>query len=359
MLDTRLPLLEVDDLQTYFFLDEGTVRAVNGVSFAIKRGQTVGVVGESGCGKSITARSILGIVRKPGKTVNGTIRLHREPTKPGESGEVVELTKLDPMGKEMRQIRGGEIAMIFQEPMTSLSPIHTIGNQIIEAIVLHQPVSEQEARKLTIDMLAKVGMQQPDRTIDRYPHQLSGGMRQRAMIAMALSCHPQLLIADEPTTALDVTTEAQILQLMRNLQRELGMAIMFITHNLGVVAQMTETVIVMYMGRVVEAASVDDLFYKPKHPYTRALLKSIPKMGAKSSGFATRLESIKGTVPDPYTMPTGCPYHPRCAEFMPGVCDVLDPPVINVDPEHQVRCHLYTPAQGSIALMPVGAAEAR
>jgi len=352
MIDTRPPLLEVENLQTHFFLDEGTVRAVDGVSFAIRRGQTLGVVGESGCGKSITARSILRIVRRPGKIVGGTIRLHREPTGPNTPGEMIDLTALDAEGQTMRHIRGGEISMVFQEPMTSFSPVHTIGNQIIEAIALHQPVSSAEARTLAIEMLRKVGMQQPARTIDRYPHQLSGGMRQRAMIAMALSCTPELLIADEPTTALDVTTEAQILQLMRNLQRELGMAIMFITHNLGVVAQMTEAVIVMYMGRVVETASVDDLFFDAKHPYTRSLLKSIPKLGQKAIGGATRLESIKGTVPDPYSLPKGCPFNPRCPDFMPGLCDVVDPPLITLSPGHDVRCHLYQPAGAVIALEP-------
>ncbi|GAB4161587.1 MAG: ABC transporter ATP-binding protein [Roseiflexaceae bacterium] len=360
MSDSRLPLLEVRDLQTHFFLDEGTVRAVDGVSFSIKRGQTVGVVGESGCGKSITARSILRITRKPARHVGGSIKLYREPSGQNKTSEALELTDLDPMGQEMRQIRGGEISMVFQEPMTSLSPVHTIGNQIMEAILLHQPVSEADARKLTIDILGKVGMQQPARTIDRYPHQLSGGMRQRAMIAMALSCYPQLLIADEPTTALDVTTEAQILQLMRNLQRELGMAIMFITHNLGVVAQMTEVVIVMYMGRVVETASVDNLFYAPKHPYTRALLRSIPKMGMKSVGGATRLESIRGTVPDPYALPKGCAFHPRCADIIRGVCDAIEPPVVKIGHEHEVRCHLYAPAPGQevINLKPTAATPA-
>jgi peptide/nickel transport system ATP-binding protein len=342
-----MPLLEVENLKTYFFTDEGVVRSVDGVSFGIRQGQTLGVVGESGCGKSITARSIMQIVRPPGKIVEGSIRLHREPTAPNTPGEVLEITKLDPMGQTMRQIRGGEISMVFQEPMTSLSPVHTIGNQIMEAILLHQAVSEDDARKLTIEILGKVGMQQPARTIDRYPHQLSGGMRQRAMIAMALSCNPTLLIADEPTTALDVTTEAQILQLMRGLQRELGMAIMFITHNLGVVAQMTEVVIVMYMGRAVETALVDDLFYDAKHPYTRALLRSIPRMGEKAAGVSTRLASIRGTVPHSFAIPKGCPFHPRCSEFMPGICDVIDPPQIDVGAGHEVRCHLYTPASSA------------
>jgi peptide/nickel transport system ATP-binding protein len=342
-------LLEVKNLQTHFFLDEGTVRAVDGVNFSIRRGQTLGVVGESGCGKSITARSILGIVRRPGRVVGGQILLHRESKDQGQPREVIELSAMDPMGREIRQIRGGEISMVFQEPMTSLSPVHTIGNQIIESIRLHQSLNDEAARNLAIEMLAKVGMQQPARTIDRYPHQLSGGMRQRAMIAMALSCYPALLIADEPTTALDVTTEAQILQLMRNLQREFGMAIMFITHNLGVVAQMTEAVIVMYMGRVVEQATVDDLFYDPKHPYTQALLRSIPKMGAKAVGSATRLASIKGTVPDPYALPKGCPFHPRCADIIRGVCDAIEPPVVTIKDGHEVRCHLYGPASTTVA----------
>lgn len=351
MIDTRPPLIEVQDLKTHFFLNEGTVRAVDGVSFTIRRGQTLGVVGESGCGKSITARSILRIVRPPGRIVDGKILLHREPTSRDKPGEVVDLTALDSGGREVRQIRGGEVSMVFQEPMTSLSPVHTVGDQITEAILLHQPVDEKDARKLAIEMLNKVGMPQPGRTIDRYPHQLSGGQRQRTMIAMALSCNPELLIADEPTTALDVTTEAQILQLMRNLQRELGMAIMFITHNLGVVAQMCEAVIVMYMGRVVETADVDTLFFSPKHPYTKALLQSIPKMGYKSSGVATRLASIKGTVPDPYSIPKGCPFHPRCTEMIRGVCDEETPPLIDVGPGQQVRCHLYTPPQGTIPLV--------
>ncbi|NWG19887.1 MAG: ABC transporter ATP-binding protein [Chloroflexi bacterium] len=355
MIDTRPPLIEVEDLKTYFYLDEGVVRAVDGVSFTIRRGQTVGVVGESGCGKSITARSIMQIVRPPGRIVSGSIRLHREPTAADRPGDVVEITRMDPMSKEMRLIRGGEISMVFQEPMTSLSPVHTVGSQIIEAITLHQPVSREDARRLTIEIFSKVGMQQPARTIDRYPHQLSGGMRQRAMIAMALSCNPSLLIADEPTTALDVTTEAQILQLMRNLQKELGMAIMFITHNLGVVAQMTEIVFVMYMGRVVETATVDDLFYDPKHPYTRLLLRSIPKLGSKAAGTAPRLESIRGTVPHPYAIPKGCPFHPRCGDMIPGVCDVVDPPLVKIGDSQEVRCHLYTPANapGSGEVIPL------
>ncbi len=344
-MDDRAVLLEVKDLKTQFFLDEGTVRAVDGASFKIHRGETLGVVGESGCGKSITARSILRIVRPPGRIVEGSIQWHGS-----VGGHAVELTRLDPQSNAMRNIRGAEISMVFQEPMSSLSPVHTIGNQIIEAIRLHQSVTQDEARRKALHVLNQVGMPQPNRIIDRYPHQLSGGMRQRAMIAMALSCHPDLLIADEPTTALDVTTEAQILTLMRELQRELGMAIMFITHNLGVVAQMTENVIVMYMGKVVERADVVTLFHNPKHPYTTALLESIPRLGTRGQG---RLASIKGSVPNPYSIVTGCPFHPRCPSFMPGLCDTIVPQETAIDgnPEHTVRCHLYP---GSIPLDATG-----
>jgi peptide/nickel transport system ATP-binding protein len=343
MMTTDQTLIQIKDLKTHFFLDEGTVRAVDGVSFEVKRGRVLGVVGESGCGKSVMARSILRIVPPPGKIVEGQILFHREPSSDngqGQLSEIVDLATLNSQGQEIRNIRGGEISMIFQEPMTSLSPVHTIGNQIMEVITLHRNVSKQEARHLAIEMLEHVGMPQPRRTIDRYPHQLSGGMRQRAMIAMALSCHPALLIADEPTTALDVTTEAQILTLMRRLQAELGMAIMFITHNLGVVAQMTEEVVVMYMGKVVEHADVDSLFFNPKHPYTQALLESIPRLGQKTRE-RKRLASIAGTVPDPYAIPTGCPFHPRCRNFIPGVCDKEEPPMIEFERGHQARCHLY------------------
>lgn len=333
-------LIEIINLKTHIQLNEGIVRAVDGADFDIPRGQTVGVVGESGCGKSMTARSILRIVPRPGKIVEGEIVFHR---RTGANGAVepLDLVKLDPQGDEVRKIRGGEISMIFQEPMTSFSPVHTIGNQIMEVILLHQKCTKAEARERAIEMLALVGMPQPSRTVDRYSYQLSGGMRQRAMIAMALSCRPSLLIADEPTTALDVTTEAQILTLMRRLQAEMGMAILFITHNLGVVAQMTERVVVMYMGKVVEEASVDDLFHHPLHPYTQALLQSIPRLGSKTRGDATRLASITGTVPDPYRIPKGCPFHPRCAHVIKGVCDSANPPYIEAEAGHKVRCVLY------------------
>ncbi len=278
--EQRVPLLDVKDLQSHFFLNQGIVRAVDGVSFTIHRGETLGVVGESGCGKSVMVRSIIRIVTPPGHLVGGEINYHRPVDANGASSvtETLDLAAFDPTGVDIRKIRGAEISMVFQEPMTSLSPVHTIGNQIMEAILLHRRVTTDEARRIAIDMLDKVGMSQPSRTVDRYPHQLSGGMRQRAMIAMALSCHPNLLIADEPTTALDVTTQAQILTLMRSLQQDLDMAILFITHDLGVIAQMTDHVIVMYLGRVVESAPVYEIFYEPKHPYTQALLRSIPPL---------------------------------------------------------------------------------
>jgi peptide/nickel transport system ATP-binding protein len=253
--------------------------------------------------------------------------------------EQVRLHELDPRGPEIREIRGNEIALIFQEPMTSLSPVHTIGDQIMEAIILHQGVDKQEARKRAIEILSRVGLPKPELRVDAYPHQLSGGMRQRAMIAMALSCTPSMLIADEPTTALDVTTEAQILDLMRKLQRDIGMAIMFITHNLGVIAEMCNEVVVMYLGKQVERADVDSIFYNPKHPYTQALLRSIPRIGRKSR---ERLESIKGMVPDPYSIPPGCPFHPRCAQYMPGICDRdQEIPFYQTGEDQWARCYLY------------------
>jgi peptide/nickel transport system ATP-binding protein len=335
-------LLEVKNLKTYFFLDEGTARAVDGVDYEIKRGQTLGIVGESGCGKSVTARSVLRIVPRPGRIVDGEIILHRLVAKHDGSKitDLVRLTDLDPMGPIMRGLRGCEMALVPQEPMASLSPVHTIGNQIGEAITLHQKVSQAEARAKSIEMLELVGFPRPKQRVDAYPHQLSGGLRQRAVIAMALSCHPSLLIADEPTTALDVTTEAQILKLMRALQKELGMAIMYITHNLGVVAQMCERVIVMYMGKVVEEADVDTIFHNPLHPYTSALLHSIPRLGVKSRERG-RLASIRGTVPDPYSIPKGCSFHPRCDKKIKGVCDQQEPAYIEVEPGHKARCVLY------------------
>ncbi|MFZ1755755.1 MAG: ABC transporter ATP-binding protein, partial [Caldilineaceae bacterium] len=294
-------LLEVKGLKTHFFLQQGVVRAVEDVDFTVHKGQTVGIVGESGCGKSVMARSVMSIVPPPGRIVEGDILFHLD--RGDGSKEVVNMATIDPMGDKARSIRGFEISMVFQEPMTSLSPVHTVGDQIMEAILLHQDVTKEEARQIAIDTLRQVGMPDPERIVDRYPHQLSGGMRQRAMIAMALSCRPSLLIADEPTTALDVTTQAQILTLMTDLQEELGMAIIFITHDLGVIAQMADYVVVMYLGEVVEMADVDTIFYDPKHPYTRSLLRSIPMLGRRSAEHKTsRLTAIRGTVPDPYSI---------------------------------------------------------
>jgi oligopeptide/dipeptide ABC transporter ATP-binding protein len=332
-------LIEVNNLKTYFFLTEGMVRAVDGVNFSIDRGRTMGVVGESGCGKSVTARSIMNMVRKPGRTVGGEVLYHRRETDGDgeESEEIIDLLKLPTMGATMRSIRGGEFAMIFQEPRASLSPVHSIGTQIIEAIRLHRPISQQEARGHAIDMLRSVKIPRPEQIIDAYPHQLSGGMCQRAMIALALACRPALLIADEPTTALDVTTEAQILDLMRELQASFSTAIMYITHNLAVVAEIARDVMVMYMGKDVEYAPVDAIFYNPKHPYTVALLSSIPRIDAERDMLTT----LPGTIPDPYALPTGCPFHPRCASRLPICSQNVELPYVEVGPGHRVRCHLY------------------
>src|SRR5438874_5221892 len=331
------PLLSVRNLKTYFAQDEGLVKAVDGVSFDVTPGATLGIVGESGCGKSVTARSILRIVDRPGRIVEGEIRFRRRPRN-GAPVPVVDLTKLEPNGAEMRAIRGAEIALIFQEPMSSFSPVHSVGSQIVEAILLHQPVGRREARDKAIEMLRRVGVASPEQRMDQLSNQLSGGLRQRAMIAMALSCHPTLLIADEPTTALDVTTQTQILELMRQLQREDGMAIMLITHDLGVVAEMATDVAVMYLGRVVEQAPVDAIFHAPQHPYTRALLRSIPRLRARSH---ERLTPIAGSVPHPYDRPAGCPFHPRCPDFIAGTCDREPPAPRAVGDRHIVSCFLY------------------
>jgi oligopeptide/dipeptide ABC transporter ATP-binding protein len=329
-------LVEVKDLRTYFQLAEGVVRAVDGVDLTIQRGQTLGVVGESGCGKSITAHSIMRIVPAPGQIVSGEILYHQHKTEDGGSGvkEVIDLAKLKASGQEMRDIRGNRISMVFQEPMTALSPVLSVGHQISEAIILHRKVGRTEARELGIDMLARVKMPNPGNAFDSYPFELSGGMRQRAVIAMALSCSPSLLIADEPTTALDVTTEAQILDLMRSLQADLDMAIMYITHNLGVIAEMAKEVAVMYLGRVVEQAGVQTVFFEPKHPYTQDEV-------VKSNKADRRLWTITGVVPDPYARLKGCPFHPRCPELIAGVCDQIEPLVVELKPGHIVRCHLY------------------
>jgi peptide/nickel transport system ATP-binding protein len=316
-------LLSVRDLKTHFFLDEGIVKAVDGVSFDLHRGKTLGIVGESGCGKSITARSILRIVERPGRVVSGEMIFNRPMRRSNGTArhEPLDLARLDNDSPVMRAIRGADIAMIFQEPMTSFSPVHTIGNQIMEAIMLHQSVDKQEARRQAVDVLARVGMSLPNQRVDEYSHQLSGGM-----------------------PALDVTTQAQILDLMRKLQRDTGAAIMIITHDLGVVAEMCDDVAVMYLGRVVEHASVDEIFHNPKHPYTRALLRSIPKIDGVPG---ERLESIIGTVPHPFRRPTGCTFSPRCPSFMPGTCDAAEPALVSVGARHTASCFLYSAPLGT------------
>lgn len=332
MVATSDNLLEVKNLQTHFFTDEGVVKAVDGVSLSIPRGKTLCVVGESGCGKSITARSILNVVDPPGRIVGGDILFRPEP------GQEINIAKLNPRGPEVRAIRGKDITMIFQEPMSSLSALYTIGNQIIEAIRWHLPLSKQEARTLAIQALGKVGIPRPSELIDAYSFELSGGMRQRAMIAMALVCEPKLLIADEPTTALDVTTQANILDLIRDLQRDMGMSVMFITHDLGVVADIADEVAVMYLGTVVERGAVNEIFNDPKHPYTRALLRSIPKLSVRRTA---RLDAIRGLVPHPLNRPGGCPFHDRCDFAAAGVCDVTVPPAVSLEGGREVRCLIY------------------
>lgn len=322
-------LLEVKDLKTYFPTYNGLVHAVDGVSFNIVKGRNLGVVGESGCGKSVTALTIMGLISSPPAKISGEIIYYR-------NGTPIELHKLDPKGPEYRSIRGKEMAMIFQEPMTSLNPVYSIGEQIIEAIMLHQNVNEEEARKRAIEMLDKVGIPSPEKRIDEYPHQLSGGMRQRVMIAMALSCNPSLLIADEPTTALDVTIQAQILELMKALQKDFNTSIMIITHNLGVVAELANEVMVMYLGEVVEYGNVRDIFKKRLHPYTDGLFKSTPHLGKNAK---QPLTPIQGSVPEPIDLPKSCRFLPRC-NFRFDRCEE-HPPLFTLENGHKVRCWLY------------------
>jgi len=329
---TVKPLLSVEGITVDLPTPRGPLRAVDGVDLTLAPGSTLGIVGESGCGKSVTARSILRIVERPGRVEGGEIWLRTG------GGERLDLTKLDSESERMRAIRGGEIGLVFQEPMTSFSPVHTVGAQIVEAVTLHNDVTAKEARARGIEALRKVGIPKPERRIDEYSFELSGGLRQRAMIAVALSCDPNLLIADEPTTALDVTTQAQILDLLRNIQGERAMAIMLITHNLGVVAEMADDVVVMYLGRVVEQGKVDDIFHDPKHPYTKALLQSIPSIESKPR---VRLPTITGSIPHPFNRPAGCPFHPRCASFMPGRCDSAAPALQPLGEGRAVSCFLY------------------
>ncbi len=329
------PILQVRDLHTHFFADEGVVRAVDGTSFDLYAGRTLGIVGESGCGKSVTARSLLRIVERPGRIVSGEILLRRE------NGSVTDLVGLPPDGAEIRAIRGGEIGLVFQEPMSSLSAFHTIGAQLIEAIRLHSGMSKRAARTRAIELLAMVGIPRPSQRVDAYSFELSGGLRQRVMVALALAGEPRVLIADEPTTALDVTTQAQILDLIRRLQQERDLAVILITHDMGVIAEMADDVVVMYLGHEVEKGPVDAIFHAPRHPYTKSLLRSIPSVLAQPRA---RLATITGSIPHPFARPPGCPFHPRCPDYMRGVCDQSFPAEVAVAEQHAVACHLYTTA---------------
>ncbi len=331
-------LLEVKGLRTHFFTRDGTVKAVDGVTFSINNGQTLGVVGESGCGKSITALSVMRLIERPGRIVEGEIRF--------DGRSLLELTS-----DQMQDVRGNSISMIFQEPMTSLNPVYSCGDQISEAVSLHGAVSRKESWERAVDMLGQVGIPDPPRRAKQYPHELSGGMRQRVMIAMALSTNPDLLIADEPTTALDVTIQAQILELMKSLRERNRMAIMLITHDLGVVAEMADDVVVMYAGKVVENADVATIYETPHHPYTRGLLASIPRLGEKRE----RLEVIQGVVPNPLNLPKGCLFKRRCPYAMP-VCDT-PPPLQQIGPGHLSRCWL-TPTGEPPAIGPAPTPEA-
>jgi len=322
-------LLDVKNLKTHFYTDKGIVKAVDGFSFSIEREKTLGIVGESGCGKSLTALSIMGLVRHPGRVVGGQILYNF-------NGQTIDLAKLKPKCKQMRAIRGNEISMIFQEPMTSLDPVYTIGSQISETLVIHQNLTKMQARKRAIEMLKEVGIPLPEQRVKEYPHQLSGGMRQRAMIAMALSCNPSILIADEPTTALDVTIQAQVLDLMIALRSEFRTAIIIITHDLGVVAEMADDVIVMYVGEGVEKSDVNNIFHNPRHPYTRGLMNSVPSITEPTH----KLESIMGVVPNPINLPPGCRFEFCCPRSL-DLCRTQRPSLREVTPKHWVSCWLY------------------
>jgi len=317
------PLLEIRHLKTYFYSDEGVVRAVDDVSLNIGRGEVLGVVGESGCGKSTLALSILRLIRPPGKIVGGEIIF--------DGNDLLKLSE-----EEMRKIRGAKISMVFQDPTSCLNPVFTVGSQIEEAVILHQKLKGKERLAKVIEMLRKVRIPSPEERYKNYPHQFSGGMRQRVMLAIALSCNPDLLIADEPTTNLDVTIQAQVLSLMKDLQREFKSSILLVTHNMGVIAKMSDRVAVMYAGKIVEVADVIPIFEKPYHPYTEALLRSIPKI----SKIIERLESIPGVVPSLVNPPPGCRFHPRC-RYAKEICKREEPPLIEIEPGHLVACHLH------------------
>jgi len=318
-------LLQVKNLRTYFYTDDGIVKAVDGIDFSITKGETLGMVGESGCGKSVSALSVLQLIATPpGKIIGGEILFKGK-----------DLLKNN--ANNMRKIRGNDISMIFQEPMTSLNPVYSVGNQISEAIVLHQNLDKEKAAKKTLEMLKLVGIPNPEKRMHEYPHELSGGQRQRVMIAMALSCNPDLLIADEPTTALDVTIQAQILELIKKLKNEIGMAVLMITHDLGVIAEVSDNVVVVYAGKAMEYTSCLNIFKNPKHPYTGALLKSIPQLTDKPG---KKLEVIEGTIPDPLALPFGCKFHPRC-KYASKICIKEEPGLKNIGDNHLVRCWMY------------------
>jgi len=324
-------ILDVNNLKVRFYYSEGIVKAVNGVSYRLKKGSSIGIVGESGCGKTVSTYAVLNILSSAGKVVEGEIKYTKS------DGTVVNLAELAPESREMRNIRGKEISMIFQEPMTAFSPVHTIYNQISEAILLHQDISKQEARERVIELLGQVGIPDPARRVDDYPFQFSGGMRQRAMIAMALASNPRILIADEPTTALDVTIQAQVLRLIKKMQKEYDLSLILITHDLGVIAHMVEEVYVMYLGRVVESGPVKVIFNDPRHPYTRDLLKSIPRI----RGNKGKIASIEGSVPDSYHLPPGCAFHPRCRDYPGDICSRELPERTEIGEGHFVSCFKY------------------
>lgn len=335
------PILEVSGLKVHFFTPEGVVRAVDDIDFTLERGKVLGLVGESGCGKSVTAQALLQIVPDPGRIVAGQMLYRPDPQR-----EAIDIAKLGNRGPAIRNIRGQEIAMVFQEPAAAFCPVYTVGNQLGETFFIHgnTHISRAEAKARSIRLLEEVGIPKADLRIDQYPFQLSGGMRQRAFIAMCLAGNPKILIADEPTTAVDVTIQAQILDLIKREQQQRQMAVILITHNFGIVAEMADEVAVMYLGKIVEQGSVLQIFDRPLHPYTRALLEAIPKLTRRTSA---RLMVIKGSVPPPFFRPQGCYFRPRCTSRIAGVCKREDPPLIEMEPGHKVRCFLYTEGAAS------------
>ena len=325
-------ILDVNDLNVRFYQDEGIVKATNGVSYQVNEGKSVGIVGESGCGKTVSTYAVLNILPPSGEITEGQIN-YRKP-----DGSFIDITELDPDGEEMYKIRGRQISMIFQEPMTAFSPVHTIYNQIAEAILVHQDISEKEAKERVVELLGHVGISNPSKRLNDYPFQFSGGMRQRAMIAMALASNPRILIADEPTTALDVTIQAQVLQLIKEMQDDFNLSLVLITHDLGVIAHMVDEVYVMYLGQVMESGPVKGIYHNTKHPYTRDLLLSIPKI----QGNEGKIASIEGSVPDTYSLPSGCPFHTRCRDYLGDICSKKTPKSVKVADDHYVSCFKYS-----------------